>query len=127
LADFIEEVYKTDQVYQILQIRKVNELYLNAKKANKAALINYGKYGDLDKNPVVISSTCQAALNNYLNDPDFEVVRDNYYLKQTGSGYQYKITIRAKNHFGAKIMKEIVFNLKYNPVEKNHYVYSIKE
>ena len=127
LATFIQEVYETDQSYQILGIKKVDELYQKAKKANKAALVNYGKYGELDKNPVVITSICQAALQSQLNDPDFEVVRENYFLKQTTDGYKYKLTIRAKNHFGAKILKEITFNLKYNAAEKNHYVSSIQE
>lgn len=127
LMAFLEEVIQTDQTYQILKIKEVNDLYQKAERTNKAALISYGKYGDLDKNPVVISSICQVALKDHLNDPDFEVVRENYYLKQTGSGYQYKLTIRAKNHFGAVIMKEINFNLKYNSIEKNHYVASIQE
>lgn len=127
LAAFIEEVYETDKNYQILSIEKVNQLYQEAEKANKAALINYGKYGELDKNPVALTSICQAALKTQLNDPDFEVVKENYFLIQTSSGYKYKLTIRAKNQFGAKILKEITFNIQYNAAEKNHYVASIQE
>ncbi len=87
---------------------------------------DYLKYGEPKEGLIYIKSACETALLTYLNDPDYEVVKDTYYLRQTSKSYIYKMTIRGKNAFGGKILKELTFSLQYNPFDKMYQVTNIK-
>lgn len=127
LAKLIEEIYKTDQNYQILTIPVVKRVYEKSNEANRIALMNYAKYGEPDRDLLIINSICKTFLDSKLNDPDYEVLKEKYYLKQTENGYKYKMTIRGKNRFNGSVIKEITFYLKYSPEDTRYYVVSIKE
>jgi hypothetical protein len=53
------------------------------------------------------------------------VVKEKYYLKQTQKGYNYKLLIRGKNAFGAKILSEMTFSLQYNAVTRKYLVANV--
>ena len=104
-----------------LEKKIINEF--KQKKETKTQTQNDITEEELSK----INATCKVALGDYLNDPDYEVVKQKYYVHQIPNGYIYKLLIRGKNAFGAKIMKEITFNLQYSPTENWYNITSISE
>jgi hypothetical protein len=126
LAKVLAEMDEANRLYNIFEDKKLKQLYDKIDKDNKVALENYTKYGEPDEDLIYINSACKAALPNVLKDPDFEIIKDKYYLKQTSTGYKYKLLIRSKNSFGANVQQEITFNLKYNSLDKLYEVVDIK-
>lgn len=116
----------TDSLYQILADPKLKKLFDKNLSLTEGAMANYSKYGEPDEDLVFITSACEIALGKYLNDPDYETVNDKYYLKQTSNGYDYKMKIRAKNAFGAYILKELKFSLIFDPSSQTYSVTNIK-
>jgi len=126
LAEVLAEMDEANRLYNILNDKKLKQLYDKIDKDNSKALENYSKYGEPDEDLINISSACKAALPNVLKDPEFEVIKDKYYLKQTNNGYKYKIIIRSKNSFGANVQQEMTFTLTFNSLDKLYEVVDIK-
>lgn len=121
------DMEKQDSLFQIFSNTKIKTLFDKKYKVWEQAISDYLKFGEPDPDFIYINAACKTALRSYLNDPKFEVVRDKYYLKQTKTGYDYKLQIRGKNKFGALILKEITFSLVYNPFDKMYSVTKIRE
>lgn len=121
------DMEKNDSLFHIFKNPKLKSIYESNYKNWKQSVSNYLKYGEPDEDLININAACKVALKKYLNDPDYEVVKDSYYLKQTSSGYNYKMKIRARNRFGALILKELMFQLIYIPSDKLYQVIQITE
>jgi hypothetical protein len=122
LASLLEEMDEANRQSKIFSDTRIKNLYETIETKDKAALGNYLKYGEPDEDLIYINSACKTALRTILKDPKYEVVKDNYYLKQTSEGYDYKLLIRAKNSFGANVLQEITFSLVYDPINKSYEV-----
>jgi hypothetical protein len=127
LLSLIQEINKIDSLYKVKQIKEVNIIFEKLVDKASKATTDYLKYGEPDKDFIYINSACKTALGTYLNDPDYEIVKDKYWMIQTKKGYDYKMQIRAKNKFGALILKEMIFQLEFNSGDKMYYVTGIKE
>jgi len=125
LAGLIAEMDETNTMYNILIDSKIKQLYDKIENKNKIALDNYLKYGEPDEDFIYINAACETALKQVLKDPDYEILKDKYYLKQTNTGYNYKLLIRAKNSFGASVQQEMTFSLKYNSFDKMYKVIDV--
>lgn len=121
------DMEKQDSLFQIFSNSKIKGLYDKKYKVWEQAVSDYFKFGEPDPDFIYINAACKTALRSYLNDPKFEVVRDKYYLKQTKTGYDYKLQIRGRNRLGASILKEITFSLVYSPTDKMYSVTKIRE
>jgi len=126
LAKVLAEMDEANRLYNIFKDNKLKQLYDKIDKDNSVALENYTKYGEPDEDFININSACKAALPNVLKDPEFEIIKDKYYLKQTSTGYKYKLLIRSKNSFGVNIQQELTFNLKFNSLDKLYEVVDVK-
>ena len=125
LAGLMAEMDETNTMYNILIDSKIKQLYDKIENKNKIALDNYLKYGEPDEDFIYINAACETALKQVLKDPDYEILKDKYYLKQTNTGYNYKLLIRAKNSFGAYVQQEMTFSLKYNSFDKMYNVIDV--
>ena len=121
------EMSDIDSLYNIFSNKQIKSIYDKQLKKWDQAVSDYLKYGEPDEDLIWINAASKTALKSYLNDPKFEVVKEKYYLKQTKTGYDYKLQIRAKNKFNAWVLKEITFSLEYNPFDKMYVVAKIKE
>lgn len=117
----LKELEAGDSLCQIFKNYRIKKIYNDAIKNNANALSNYLKYGEPNTDFIYINAACATYLKSSLNDPDYEIIKDKYYLKQTDKGYLYKMTIRGKNVYGAKILKEMTFDLRYYPDDKTYY------
>lgn len=126
LSKLIAEIDEANRLYRILEDQRLKKLLQAIENKNKEALKNYLKFGEPDEDFIEINSSCEAALKDVLKDPDYELVKDKYYLKQSTSGYKYKLLIRAKNSFGAKVLQEMTFDLQYDPTNKMYTVVNVK-
>ena len=126
LSKLMTEMDEANRQYNILQDQKLLKLQKLIESKNKEALEKYMKFGEPDEDLIYIQSSCEVALKSVLKDPDYEIVKDKYFLKQTATGYKYKLLIRAKNSFGAKVLQEMSFDLTYDPVDKIYRVANVK-
>lgn len=129
LRNVLQDMEYNDSVFHIFENKSIKSLHDKYFKIQVQAFANYIKYGNPDDENHFFSSAsvfCEDALEQVLNDPDYEIVKDKYYLKQTSKGYDYKMLIRAKNGFGAKVLKEVTFSLKYNPFTHEYNVANVQ-
>ena len=129
LNNVLLDMERNDSLFHIFNNKKIKSLHDKYRKTQEKALLDYVKYGNPDDEDnffIFTNSACESALQTALNDPDYDVVKDKYYLKQTAKGYDYKLLIRGKNAFGAKILKEMTFSLQYNPLTKEYNVINVR-
>ena len=122
----MKEIDNANEIYNVLSDTQIKQLYEKIENKNKEALDNYLKYGEPDEDFIYINAACETALKQVLKNPDYEILKDKYYLKQTNTGYDYKLLINAKNSFGVNVKQEMTFNLKYNSFEKMYSVIDVK-
>jgi hypothetical protein len=128
LNNVLLDMEDVDSLFNIFKNKKIKSVHDKYRKMQEKALSDYVKYGNPDDEDhffIFVNSACETALEQVLNDPDYDVVKDKYYLKQTAKGYNYKLIIRGKNAFGAKILKEMTFSLQYNPFTKEYDVTNV--
>lgn len=127
LANIMNEIDNYQNEYSVLDKDiRLKKLYKTIDDKNNVALKNYLKYGEPDEDLLHIKAACEMELEEILKDPDYEILKDMYYLKQTNKGYDYKLLVRGKNSFGASIQQEIIFSLVYEPVSKMYIVTSTR-
>ena len=129
LNNVLLDMESKDSLFHIFNNKNIKSLHDKNRKIQEQALSNYIKYGNPDDEDhffIFAQSSCETALEQVLNDPDYEIVKERYYLKQTAKGYDYKLLIRGKNAFGAKILKEMTFALQYNPMTREYIVTSVR-
>lgn len=126
LANLMKEIDNANEIYNVLSDTQIKQLYEKIENKNKEALDNYLKYGEPDEDFIYINAACETALKQVLKNPDYEILKDKYYLKQTNTGYDYKLLINAKNSFGVNVKQEMTFNLKYNSFDKIYSVIDVK-
>ena len=90
LNEILNDIKEEDSLFNIFSNPKIKAVYNSNYKKWGNSIDNYLKYGEPDVDLIFINSAAELSLKSYLNDPDFEVVKYNYYLKQTNTGYDYQ-------------------------------------
>ncbi len=113
-----KEFLNLDKQYNLLTKPKFNSLYEQLKSQGQYAYIGFLSFGEPDLSE--LNHAAELYLDRALNDPDYEVVKKDYAVKKTTKGYIYWMEIRGKNAFGAKVLKEVAFDLRYNSIQKSY-------